>query len=64
MAEYMEEEYDRDLRQWEKQMDADAAYLNSQFNQGFYFGSRDQARQHKWYVLLGLIAGGVLGWML
>lgn len=34
------------------------------FNQGFYLGSKDQARLHKWYVLLGLIAGGVLGWLL
>jgi len=39
----------------------EAAELNHTFSQGFYLGSQNEKKQHKWYLLMGLIAGGVLG---
>lgn len=46
-----------------------AEELNHTFEQGYYLGSRNEAKQHLWYLLAGLIMGFVSGavgmyWML
>lgn len=62
-------EYDRGVREWEKQMDVEAAELNHTFEQGYYLGMKQEAKQHIWYLLFGLVAGFISGacgvlWML